>query len=52
MAVDNWESDPATLGTLDADGSETINVGATLYVGANQPTGTYSGSFAVTFNYQ
>jgi hypothetical protein len=52
MDVDNWESDPATFGTLDSGGAETVNVGATLYVGASQPAGSYSGSFSVTFNYQ
>ena len=32
-------------------GSDTFNVGATLNVGATQAAGTYSGTFAVTVNY-
>ena len=33
------------------DGSETFNVGATLYVGANQVAGAYTGQFDVVVNY-
>jgi len=32
-------------------GAFTFNVGATLNVGATQASGTYSGTFAVTVNY-
>ncbi len=34
-----------------AGGSDTFNVGATLHVGATQAAGPYSGTFAVTVNY-
>jgi len=36
---------------LDGGGAGTFNVGATLNVGASQAAGTYSGSYAVTVNY-
>jgi hypothetical protein len=38
-------------GTLTG-GSETFNVGATLSVGANQATGSYSGTYTVSVDYQ
>jgi hypothetical protein len=53
MTVDNFTSTPTTSGTLSAAGAQTIDVGATLNVGANQAAGTYvSGTpFSVTVNY-
>lgn len=51
MAVDGFVSDPATTGTLNGAGAETLRVGATLSVGVNQPTGTYTGLFDVTVAY-
>ena len=36
---------------LSGEGSLTINIGATLSVGINQVAGSYSGSFAVSVNY-
>lgn len=39
-------------GTLDQSGQETITVGGTLDVGANQAQGAYTGIFNVTANYQ
>lgn len=36
---------------LDANGDATFSVGATLNVGANQPAGTYSGTYTVTVSY-
>jgi Domain of unknown function (DUF4402) len=54
MTVDTWTSTPtvATGGSL-AGGTQTITVGATLNVGANQAAGTYvSGTpFTVTVHY-
>ncbi len=38
--------------TFDATGISHMHVGATLYVGANQPVGTYVGTFTVTAEYQ
>jgi len=49
MTIDSFLSDGT--GTLDGTGNEIINVGATLNVNANQPAGTYSGTFDVTVNY-
>jgi hypothetical protein len=53
MTVDTWTSNPTPTGTLNGSGSQTLNVGATLHVGANQAAGTYvSGTpFTVTVNY-
>lgn len=51
MAVDNFTSDPSETGVLST-GSRTIQVGATLTVGPNQPAGSYSGSFPIVINYQ
>jgi hypothetical protein len=51
MAVNNFTSNPATSGDLGVTGAQTVNVGATLNVGTNQPTGAYSGTFTVTVNY-
>jgi hypothetical protein len=52
MAVDDFVSDPASPGTLNGGGSDTVRVGATLSVGVNQPNGNYSGTFNVTVAYQ
>jgi hypothetical protein len=51
MAVNNFVSNPSGSGVMTA-GTQTLTVGATLSVGANQPVGNYSGSFSVIVNYQ
>jgi len=53
MTVTAFTSTPTTTGTLSGTGTQTIDVGATLNVGANQAAGTYvSGTpFSVTVNY-
>lgn len=53
MTVDTWTSFPTPSGVIGGAGSQTLDVGATLHVGANQPTGLYvSGTpFTVTVNY-
>lgn len=58
MTVDNWTSDPTPTGTIGGGGTQVLNVGATLNVGANQVSGSYSsgnaggsGDFTVTVNY-
>ena len=52
MTVDTWTSTPTGTGTL-AGGTQTLTVGGTLHVGANQVAGTYvSGTaFTVTVAY-
>ncbi len=50
MTVDTYTDDAGATPTL-VGGSDTFNVGATLHVGATQVSGTYSGTFAVTVNY-
>ncbi|MDB5095705.1 MAG: YapH protein [Cyanobacteria bacterium RYN_339] len=51
MTVDAYTSNPSTTGTLSAGGSQGLAVGATLNVGASQPTGSYTGTFNVTVAY-
>jgi len=49
MAVDGFIRNPL-VGSL-VGGPETFNVGATLTVGADQPIGTYLGTYPVSVNY-
>jgi hypothetical protein len=60
MTVSTWTSNPTVLagGQLDGTGNQTLRVGATLNVAANQAPGDYSsefaggsGPFTVTVNY-
>lgn len=51
MAVNTFTSSPSPTGTLGAGGTQTLFVGATLTVGSNQASGSYSGAFDVTVNY-
>ena len=53
MTVDNFVSNPSGTGLLSASGSQTVNVGATLNVAANQVAGTYENTtdLKVTVNY-
>lgn len=51
MALNTFTSSPNLTGTLSAGGTQTLLVGATLSVGGNQATGSYSGAFDVTVNY-
>jgi Domain of unknown function (DUF4402) len=52
MTVDNFTSTPSGTGTLTG-GTQVLNVGATLNVGASQAAGTYTSGteFDVTVNY-
>ena len=51
MTVDGFTSTPSGVGILSGAGEQTVHVGATLHVGANQPPGTYTQSFDVTVAY-
>ena len=52
MAINDFVSTPSGAGgQLDASGTQTLNVGATLYVGSSQTSGDYSGSFSVIVEY-
>jgi hypothetical protein len=53
MTVNAFSSSPSGAGILSSSGSQTINVGATLNVGASQTPGTYTNAsgFSVTVNY-
>ncbi len=51
MTIDTFIDDAGASPQLSGSGSDTFNVGATLNVGATQASGTYSGTFSVTVNY-
>ncbi len=51
MVVDTFRSNPNGTGRLSAAGAQNLNIGATLHVGANQASGTYTGTFSVTVAY-
>jgi len=51
MTVDNFTSSPTPSGVLDGSGQQTLFVGATLNVSANQAFGSYSGQMSVTVDY-
>ena len=53
MTVTNFTSTPTPTGTLGVNGKQTLLVGATLNVNANQAAGVYhqDTQFAVTVNY-
>lgn len=52
MAVDSFVSSPAAGLSSSLSTTPTVSVGATLTAAANQPPGTYSGSFTVIANFQ
>lgn len=51
MTVNTFTSTPSGTGNLGAGASQTLSVGATLQVGANQAIGTYTGTFSVSVAY-
>ena len=52
MTVNAFSSSLGATSTIDAtEGEATLNVGATLAVGANQASGLYTSTFDVTVNY-
>lgn len=51
MTVDTFMSTPSAAGTLSGAGAATVAVGATLQVEANQPQGSYTGTFNVMVAY-
>jgi hypothetical protein len=53
MIVDNFVSDPPVSGNLGSTGTQTLNIGATVHVSANQAKGTYisPSPFYVSVNY-
>ncbi|MBN2666494.1 MAG: DUF4402 domain-containing protein [Bacteroidales bacterium] len=52
MDVDTFVSDPDAANPVTLTGAATVlRVGATLNVGANQPSGEYTGTFNVSVNY-
>ena len=53
MLLDTFTSDPAPTGVLNSGGIQSLNVGATVHVSANQVKGVYVSSppFPITVNY-
>jgi hypothetical protein len=51
MVVNTWRSTPNNNGNLGAAGAQTLAVGATCRVSANQAAGVYSANFNVTVTY-
>ena len=53
MLVDMFISDPVSTGNLGTGGSQSLNIGATVHVTANQAHGTYVSAtpFDVSVNY-
>ncbi len=51
MIVTNLLSDPDASGQLSSSGVQSVTIGGTLNIGANQGFGNYSGSMAVVINY-
>jgi hypothetical protein len=51
MTMNAFTSNPSGSGTIGIGGTTTVTVGATLNVGANQSTGSYTGSLPVTVAY-
>jgi hypothetical protein len=50
MTVDTFTTNPATY-TTNSSGALTLDVGATLHVGANQTAGSYAGTYTMTVSY-
>ena len=51
MAINGFTSSPGGTITMPLNGTQLLNVGATLTVGNAQAAGSYTGSFSVTLNY-
>lgn len=51
MNVGTFTSSLGASSTLDGTGAAALAVGGTLSVGANQPAGSYTGTFSVTVAY-
>lgn len=51
MIVDNFVSNPANNGQLDATGNKVVLVGATLHVGSQQAFGSYTGLMTLNVDY-
>ncbi|HXZ02219.1 MAG TPA: DUF4402 domain-containing protein [Stellaceae bacterium] len=51
MALGSFVHNAGATPALDGSGTLTFSVGATLAIGAAQPPGSYSGTYAVTVNY-
>lgn len=51
VIVDGFNHDGGGTPTIGGGGSRDLSIGATLNIGANQLSGTYTGSYTITVNY-
>ncbi len=51
LTVDALTTDPVAPFNLGTEGSETLAIGGTLQIGADQATGAYSGTYDVTVDF-
>lgn len=51
ITVSNFLSNPDASGQLSSSGEQSVSIGGTLSIGANQGFGDYAGSMQVTINY-
>jgi|GEM_PF-562827 hypothetical protein len=51
LIVDGFNHDGGATPTIAGGGSRDLSIGATLNIGANQLSGTYTGSYTITVNY-
>ena len=49
--MNSFTSSPSVTGLLNAAGTQSLAVGATMAVSANQEDGNYFGTFAITVSY-
>lgn len=51
ITIQNFSDNLGGVGNLDADGRAILTIGAAIVVAPEQPVGDYSGTFAVTVDY-
>ncbi len=51
MTVDTWVSSVGATSTLSGGGTDSFTIGADLNVGGSQATGSYTGTYTVTVDY-
>lgn len=52
MIIDNFTSEPAGVGTFNAQGKAYVSVGATMHMTNQLAAGLYTNSFDITFTYE
>jgi hypothetical protein len=52
VAVVNFTSSPSSAGVLNGLGTQIVTIGATLVLDSSKATGSYSGTYAISVDYQ